>query len=233
MVASLAAASCLPLRAVELYNLQFGGSDVGTYQIMFGNPTIQSPVGPFSNALVFHAVTTYDQILLPINVAAPRYDIQYDAFVHNVLNSQYSFAILLDAATVNRLDFHGGLNALSVFQPYPYTLENVSGFANDQAYHFDISVDLGAHQWTIALDGVQVYSNAFLGTSLEDIRFGMGPWIGGAVDAPDSYAALDNVVVTAVPEPRTGFLGILSLITWLGAKASLREQKLKAKDGKC
>ena len=76
--------ACVSASAAELYNLQFGGSDVGTYQTVFGNPTVQSSVGPFAHALVFHAVTTYDQVLLPITVAGPRYDIQYDVLIVSV-----------------------------------------------------------------------------------------------------------------------------------------------------
>jgi hypothetical protein len=206
------ATACLSVSATELYNLQFGGSDVGTYQTVFGNPTVQSSVGPFAHALIFHAVATYDQILLPIAVAGPRYDIHYDALVHNLLSSQYSFGILLDTPDVHSLDFHGGLNQLQVYQPY--LEENVGAFANDQAYHFDISVDLVAQQWSIAVDGVQVFSNALDETSLQDIRFNIGPTVLGTPNAPGVYAALDNVVVTVVPEPGFVSFCVLGVMTF-------------------
>ncbi len=209
---SVAAASS---SATELYNLDFTSNDVGTYQTIFGNPTVQSPVGPFANALVFHAVTGYDQIELPITVAAPSYDIQYDVIAHNLLNSQYAFSTFLDTAFATSVDLHGGQNSIEVFQSSPYTLENLEGFSNDQVYHFDISVDLQNNVWSMSINGTPMFSNPVNASSLQDIRFSMAPWIAGAVDGPGTYAALDNVVVTAVPEPTVFNLLIAAAIPTL------------------
>lgn len=189
------------LYAMELYNLDFTSNDIGTYQTVFGNPTVQSSVGPFADALIFHAVTGFDQIELPIQVTGPSYDIQYDVLVHGMLNSQYAFSTFLDTYYATDVGFHGGRNSIEVFQSSPYTLDDLAGFSNDQVYHFDISVDLEANLWSLAVDGTQVFANPVNASSLEDIRFSMAPWIAGAVDAPDVYAALDNVVVSVVPEP--------------------------------
>jgi hypothetical protein len=64
----------------------------------------------------------------------------------------------------------------------------------------------------VRCDGTQLFSNPFNASSLDDIRFGMAPWYAGAADAPTVYGALDNVVVTVVPEP-----AIFSLLIVAGA----------------
>jgi hypothetical protein len=209
--------------ATELYNLDFTPPEVGTYQTVFGDPSVQSPVGPFADALIFHAVTGYDQIELPIDTAGPRYDIQYDVLAHDLLNSQYAFTILLDTPEVRTVSFHGGLNSIYVFQPFPYTIANLADFANDQVYHFDISVDLEANLWSVAIDGTLMFANPINASSLEDIRFSMAPRIGGAVDAPGTYAALDNVLVSVVPEP-----SVFSLLIAAGAPALFLYRRKRA-----
>ncbi|HEY5296628.1 MAG TPA: PEP-CTERM sorting domain-containing protein [Verrucomicrobiae bacterium] len=210
-IAILTTASC-SLSATELYNLDFTTDDVGSYETIFGNPSIQASVGPFANALVFHAVTGYDQIELPIGVTGPSYDIQFDVLVHNLLNSQYAFSMYLDTAFATSVDFHGGQNSIDVFQSSPYTTENLADFENDQSYHFDISVNLQANLWSVAIDGTQLFSNPVNASSLDDIRFSMAPWYFGAADAPTVYAGLDNVLVSVVPEP-----SIYSLLIMAGA----------------
>jgi hypothetical protein len=185
--------------ATELYNLDFTPPDVGTYETVFGNPSVQSSVGPFTDALIFHAVTGYDQIELPIEISSPQYEIQFDVLTHNLLNSQYSFSVLLDTPEVRDVSFNGGLNSISVFQPFRES--NVGSFLNDQVYHLDISVDLLANLWTVSIDGTQVSSNPINANELDSIRFSMSPWTVGASNAPGTYAALDNVVIDAVPEP--------------------------------
>ncbi len=178
---------------------------------MFGNPTVQSSVGPFANALIFDAVSGYDQIELPVNVAGSGYDIQYDVMSHNLLNSLYAFTILLDTPLVHTVSLDGHQNTISVFQPSPYTDENLGFFSDDQVYHFDISVNLQSDIWSLSLDGTQIFSNPYDATGLEDIRFSMDPAIFGVGDAPGTFAALDNVVINVTPEQATGYLPIVSL----------------------
>lgn len=212
------------LSATELYNLDFTPPEIGTYQTVFGDPSVQSPVRPFADALIFHAVTGYDQIELAIHTAGPRYDIQYDVLVHDLLNSQYAFSIFLDTPEVRTVSFHGGLNSIEVFQASPYTIANLADFADDQVYHFDISVDLEANLWSVAIDGTQMFANPINASSLQSIRFSMAPriWF-GAIDAPGTYAALDNVLVSVVPEP-----SVFSLLIAAGAPALFLYRRKRA-----
>lgn len=188
--------------ATVLYNLDFAPNDIGTYQTVFGNPSVQSSVGPFANALVFQA-NDYQQIELPIGTAGPDYNIQYDVMTHNLLNSQYGFRIFLDTPYVRTVGLDGGQNNIQVYQNSPYTAEGLMNFSDDQVYHFEITVDLQANLWTVSVDGAQLFSNPFNAASgLEDIRFSLDSVIAPA--EPGTYVALDNVVVVnAAPEPST------------------------------
>lgn len=188
--------------AAELYNLDFTSPEVGTYQTIFGSPTVQSSVGPFTDALVFHAVSSYDQIRLPINTAGSRYDIHYDVYVHSLLNSNYDFGLYLDTPEIRTVDFNGLSNQLSVFQPGGGA--SLGNFLNDTVYHFDIAINLTANTWSVAVNGLTRYSSAFAATSLQSLRFSMAPAVGGTGNVPATYAAIDNVVVNVVPEPGSG-----------------------------
>ena len=200
--------------ATELYNLDFTPPDTGSYSVVFGSPAVQSSVGPLSDALVFHAVTTFDQIALPISVAGSQYNIQFDVLTHQLLDSQYAFSVILDTTDVGvrNTSFHGGLDAIDVYQPSPYTDAPVGGFLDDQVYHVSMLVDFQANLWSLAVDGTQLYSNHVNASGLTGLRFSMNPWTGlNPTDAPGTYAAIDNVVVTVVPEPASG---VLALCVW-------------------
>ena len=167
------------------------------------HPTVQPLVGSFTNALVFRAVTGYDQVRLNVGNIAPRYGIEYDVMVHDLLSSQYAFTIDLDFdVSITRFQsvyFHGGLNRIRVFSPFSPVPASVGGFSNDQVYHFSIGLDFDTKNWSLDIDMGQRFSGVIDGPNLQSIRFSMASWIVGAVDAPGTYAAIDNVVVTAIP----------------------------------
>jgi hypothetical protein len=209
-----------PVAAEELYNLDFRNPEVGAYETLFGSPTVQSRVGSFRDALVFSATAGYEQIRLPIETAAPRINIQYDLLVHNMLQSPHTFTLQLDTdhyyhnvslsrATSGRLSGStfapGDPLGIRVFQSFLAPLgEYVALWSDDEVYHFEISIDLETDWWSLAIDGEQVFSRAFNASSLSALRFNMGPpdlRTGSA--SPATYAVLDNLVITAVPEPST------------------------------
>lgn len=212
--------------AAEMYDLDFTDPDVGSVIRVFGNPEVQSSVGPFTDALVFDAVAGYEQIQLDIGTVGPRLEIQYDMLVHNLLNSQYSFALLLDSTSVYRFDLHGGLNAMYASQSPPFVDATVGSFANDQVYHFAVSVDLLASTWSVAVDGAEKWAASMSGTNLYSIRFSMAPWVVGAGDAPGRYAAIDNVRISVVPEPSTfSLLLALGIPSFLACKFRKRTMR--------
>jgi len=185
------------LSAADLYNINF---DPGTYESILGPLNVQPSVGPLNNALVMNAAGS-EQIGLTIGIQAPGFHIQYDVFAHNLLNSHYGFGIILDTPEVRRVDFHGDLQTVEVYQPSPYTIADVLSFSNDQLYHVDIFVNLQSNRWSVAVDGVQKYSNLFNASDLQSIRFSLAPTRGLISESPGTYVGLDNIVVTIIPEP--------------------------------
>ena len=219
------AASPAAARGTELYNLDFTPPDSGTYQVALGNPTVQSSVGPFTDALVFHAVTNGEQIRLPIAMTVPEYDLQFDLFAHNLTDSDYSFSVFLDGTAIRSVNFQGGLNSVYVYQGNPFLNLSLLSLANDATYHLDVLLDLQSSVWSVAVNGMSLFNGPLDGAALEDVRFGIAPWIGGAANTPDTYVALDNVLVATVPEPSFVGLAAAGILLWL----QLRHRRCQAR----
>lgn len=201
--------------AVDLYDLDFTAPEIGAYQVTAGSPAIQASVGPFTDALVFDAVTGGGQIRLPIGTAWPRYEVQFDVLAHNLLNSDYSFGVYFDTAAVRTVNLHGGLNGIYLYQSSPFLNLSLASLANESVYHFAIALDAEASEWSVALNGNSLFSGACDAAALEGIRFGISPWLGGAANAPNTYVALDNVLVSAVPEPSAAALAAAGVLLCL------------------
>jgi len=202
ILAGLAAALLIraTASATELYNLDFTPPDVGTYTVVWGNPTVQSSVGPMTDALIFHAVTNYDQIQLGIHDMSPGYyDLEFDVLLHNLRNSGYEFTIFLDAPDIRTVRIVGDASSNTI-----RTGTFSQPFFNDQVYHFGISVDFPGNSWSIAINGTPVSTQVLNATELDTIRFSMAPEIVGSAGLTGTYAALDNVVVTSTPAPEPG-----------------------------
>jgi hypothetical protein len=151
---------------------------------------------------------------LPIEVAGSRYELQYDIVAHDLLGSDYAFVLLLDTTPVEGLSFHGGLDSIYVYQSDPFINQTLMSFSNDTVYHVGVTVDFDAGAWSVAIDGTPACSNPLNGTSFQDVRFGLAPWIAGAADAPDIYVGLDNVVLGIVPEPSAWALVLAGFPIW-------------------
>lgn len=209
--------------ASELYNLDFQPPEAGTYITIFGSPTIQSSVGPFDRALVFDAVAQYEQIKLPVDVTAPVYRIGFDVLVHGLQGSMYAYTVLLDMLGspypgVRTFSFHGLFDAIEMIN-----LGRVSPFSDDVAYHWEIVADFSGNRLSLTIDQAETFSTTINASALSSIRFNMGPWRSGSADAPGAYAALDNVRVTAVPEPSSfSLLSIALLIVVIGIARKCR-----------
>jgi hypothetical protein len=205
--------------AEDSLNLDFTPPEVGSYGVVFGNPTVVPTVGPLTDALVFHAVSSYEQIALGLPLNGPRYEIQYDVLTHALLNSQYAFTTLLDTPQARNMSFHGGANTIQM-----NNLGNLMEFKDDQLYHFKINLDFPANQWSVTIDGGQPFTTTIDAANLYSIRFSLAPWKVGAPDLPGTFVALDNVVVNVVPEPSNFALaltaGLMALGTCLRKKAS-------------
>ena len=202
-------------RAAELYNLDFTPPDLGTYQVMAGSPSVQSTIGTFTDALVFDAVSGGEQIRLPIGTTAPQYELQCDVLTHNLINSDYAFGVYFGTAAVRTVNFDGGLNSIYVYQSSPFLNLSLSSLTNDSACHLDVMLDSLNSVWSVAINGNSLFSGSLDSASLTDIRFGLAPWIGGAANAPNTCVALDNVIVSTVPEPAAAGLAAAGVLLWL------------------
>lgn len=208
-------------RAAELYGLDFSAPDLGTYQVTAGSPSIQSMAGVLADALVFDAVSGGGQIRLPINTTEPVCEVQFDVLTHNLSESDYSFGVYLDTASVHALNFHGGLNGVYLYQSAPFLNLLLAPMADDSVCHFAVALDAGSSTWSVAVNGTPLYGGACDAAALQAIRFGISPWIGGAADAPGTYVALDNVWISAVPEPSVAGLAATGFVLWLGHRRRL------------
>jgi len=171
--------------------------------INFGSPTVRATSGVMTDRPVeFDAVTSYEQFELDISKAASSYQIDFDVASHGLRNSQYDFDVVLDTPEVRTVDFHGGLNKTYVYQPYGSGGSQLS-FLDDQIYHVTIMVDISGDSWKVYRDGTLFYSAAFGASGLQSIRFNLSPWIGGAVDGPNTKVALDNIRVVATNSSAT------------------------------
>lgn len=198
--------------ATVLYDLDFTAPEIGSYSTVFGSPAVVSSFHGLSNALLFHAVSTYDQIRLNIGAAVPGYQIGFDVVTHGLRNSQYAFTTLLDTPEVRLVSFHGVLNDIYVFQPSPYTIQTPQSFVDDTVYHLDIMVDFPNNLWKISVNNVPVFSNPINASDVDSIRFSLAPAIGGAGNSPGTQVAIDNIRVDTIPEPSAYALALSALV---------------------
>jgi hypothetical protein len=203
--------------AEELYYLDFTPPDLGAYQVMAGNPTVQATAGPLTDALVFHAVSGGEQIRLPIGAAASQYDLQCDVLAQNLANSDYAFGIYFDTEALSTVGFSGAVNSIYVYQSSPFLSFSLASLNNDSVYHLEVMLDSLNSLGSVAINGTSLFSGPLGGTALQDIRFGLAPWIGGAADAPNTDVALDNVIVS-VPEPTAAALAATAILLGLTFK---------------
>jgi hypothetical protein len=222
--AATALAAAATMSATELYHLDFQPPEIGEYGISFGSPTVEPTVGTLEDALVFHAVKTYDQITLPVEVAAPVYHIAFNLMTHGLEDSEYAFVILLDTPQIYSIAFHGLHNAVDMIN-----LGRVSPFLDDMVYHCEIVADFAADRFSLTIGGGRPNVTTIGQGPLESIHFSMAPWKYGAADDPGAYTALDNVVVTAVPEPSSASL-LMSGLPILALRALRRKAPERTED---
>jgi hypothetical protein len=187
--------------ATTLYDLDFTAPDTGTYSTVFGSPVVVSSFDGLSDALMFHAVQTIDQVRLNLGTGAPGYQIGFDVVTHGLTGSPYAFRALLDSMAPHSVALNGGFNDLEVFQSSPFTSQSLQPFADDTVYHLGITLDFAANLWTVSVNNVPSFSNPINLSDIDSIRFSLAPSISGAGNYPGTQVAIDNIMVEAIPEP--------------------------------
>ena len=205
-----------------LYDLDFTAPEVGSYSVLYGAPTVVPSFYGMSDALLFRAKgTNWDAITLSLGARPSGYTIDFDVFTYSLRNSSYSFNVLLSTPGTRTVYFHGGENAIEVYQPYPYTDQGVLAFADYVRYHVTILSDFPNNRWELAVNGVPVYENVFNASDIQDVGFSLTPWFMGARDNPNVLVALDNIRVEAIPEPSACSLLVFALLVARGSRRLL------------
>jgi hypothetical protein len=204
---------CWDSRAAVLYELDFAQPETGSYSVWGGSPVIVPSFGTMSDVMLFHARTNPNSDGISLNLAdhAPSYTIEFDVLTQGLRNSLFAFMLYLSTPEPRIVDLHGGLNAIGVYQPFPYTDTAVQPFFDNVAYHFRVFTDFTNNRWQVSVDGMSVYDNVFNATDVQDLTFALRDWRGGAVDNPNILVGLDNIRVEVVPEPSACLLILLGL----------------------
>jgi hypothetical protein len=192
-----------------------GGVDQPT-RVVFGNPVVEAQFGSLNqSALVFDGRSTYEQIEYRLDGSYRQYHVSFDFESANLNGSSYAFNIFLDSVDVfgpgasdsKSISFHG-LGFLGMFNPRDSSGPPGRSFDDGLGYRVSVDVDLAANRWSASYNEQLFFTAPFNSVSdrIHSVRFSLAPWQAGAPDAPEVQAAIDNVHIVAVPEPRSVYL---------------------------
>ncbi|MBV1877701.1 MAG: PEP-CTERM sorting domain-containing protein [Pseudomonadales bacterium] len=149
------------------------------------------------------------KITLEMGQGYDNYQLSYDVYTENLVDSLYVFTLLADTPSVRNLSFHGS-SGIDEFRPSTSDFIASQPFLDATTYNILIDYDLKASQYSIWVNNVIFGSAEFTtsGDDIESFRFSYSNWHGSAGIAPDIIVQLDNILVTSqvVPEPGTLFL---------------------------
>ncbi len=186
-------------------------------EVVFGNPEISSQSIGSGNTLEFEGRLSYEQIRVPLNSSNDKLFLSYNILAENILDSYYTFSVILDTPEVRTLSMHGGLNSFSVFQPSG--LGGIILSAQDNVnYYFEHFIDFSENLWEISIDGESRFSAPINASNISSIRFSMSPWtLAENSDSPETIVLLDNLMIstTSVPEMSTMYTSLFFIATVL------------------
>jgi hypothetical protein len=209
--------------ATLLYDLDFTPPETGTYSTVRGSPAVVSSFDGLSDALLFHGVATYDQIQLAVGVGTPGLHLAYDVVTHGMQNSGYQFNLSLDTPLIRKVVFYSNFMGIMVVPPFNGPDTSLYSFADDTIYHLDITANIAQNFWTVSVNNTQISSRSFDASSVDAIRFWLGPNGLPGTDQPGTQVAIDNLFVETIPEPSVNALVVLgSLALMFRTRASQR-----------
>ena len=177
-----------------------------------GSPVVTASMPLLNgNSLEFAAGAPPVQISVQIDAGLTAFVLAFNLVSQNLHTSDFAFTVGLEGSEMPTLDFHGGFGSVYVFRPLE-TNTFLQPFADGQRYLVEMTVDQPADAWRIAIDGSERFQGTLGTAGIGAITFGLAPWLGGAAADPSVKAFLDNVQVTAVPEPGTAAYLLMSLV---------------------
>jgi hypothetical protein len=137
--------------------------------------------------------------------------IDFDFTSIGLLGSDAQFVLLLDTPSVRKLIFDNA-GAISLSPIDGIAIEKQIGtFSNQETFHLHVDIDLSSNIWSIFKNDILLDSANFNADSyIQDMRFSYG--LRSSSDLPDdSGAAIDNLVVAAIPVPEPTCLTLVIL----------------------
>ena len=214
--------------ALQMFNVDFespahtigalpaSGASAGPTSVNFGSPiVVQDSILP-TQSLEFQLPAAApsqfpgnEQIEFGLGSGASSYQLSFDLSFDSLIPAEFAgegFSVLFDTPTIQNLNFQrfnpNGPIEISVFQPTPSGpsfSQTIGTASDDELLQFAIDVDVASGRWTIEEGGVTLLDSDFFvfGTDLESIRFSLSDRDNNG----DSRVLLDNVQISAVPEP--------------------------------
>jgi hypothetical protein len=195
-----------------------GGTDAPSSLI--GQPLVQSTFGgALSQSLEFRTATNrpFPGIVFDIGFPAPRYHVEFDTIIESLptgTSQLFSLVARMDHSMylVNEFAFRDqqrvGFFSQDSTHAFGGLYPTTGVWPLMQFMHVSADIDFANKHWTVHLDGTQVITGEFArdpGSQLTSIEFRMQ-----ALPVPQSAALVDNILITAVPEPSTLILAGLS-----------------------
>jgi hypothetical protein len=168
-------------------------------RIYHGDPRVVASFGDLDGqALLFNPnIHAYEQVEIRLGRRQSSYRIDFDVQTQGLVGSDYMFTMLMDTPTVQNVWLHG--------QGYIGShAGGVGTFTDNQRMHFTIDVDFISRSFVIDTGGIApTFTGVFnpSGSDIQDIRFALSPWKGGAEMDPTVYVGLDNIQISTIPVP--------------------------------
>ena len=136
---------------------------------------------------------------------AESYHVELDLIVDALPTTADDFVVFIDAPSINRLVFEP-TGDLRVFNSAIGTTQTIGTFAFDTPLSLAMDFDQLTWSWSIALNGSSLFTGPAQGPGATKIRLVLARFAPSGTNPGFRRVALDDLLVTAVPEPARALL---------------------------